>query len=589
MGCEARRPVATDGRVRLRFMRNASAEVLVVGSGPVGLTMAAELARHGISCRIIDRLADPLPYCRAIGVTPRTLEVWDDMGIVGPLIDAGVWLVGTRSILNDSPAQDVQNDLFGLPYGHLGIPQPETERILAEHLATFGVAVERSVTLTSLKQDSRSVQVELLHADNSKETAAFQYVVGCDGAHSAVRRLSEIPFEGDQFPYTFMLGDVVLDCDLPRGMVLRAVRPNENGAPDFLVAIPLPERSRYRVSMLAPKAPAFDEGARASGSDQSHGLQTELPPPTLEELQVVADRLFPQKLQMSDLRWSSLFRISMRLAARYREGRAFIAGDAAHIHPPTGGQGMNTGIQDAYNLAWKMALVLHGKASPDLLDTYETERRAVGAEVVSRTRTQSEQYGRKQSAQEERLTETQILVNYRTSRLSRESVDESGANVPVHAGDRAPDCSGLLRGHVRYPYRLFDIMRGVSPVVLLYVANFAEPGQIELVENLSETLKVAQGPYCRLVLITSPDAEPRDVVGATILKDSAGEFCSAYMPEVNTGYVIRPDGYVGHHARPLTVQSLRDYLAATTGIEESVGNRLILRNYFSTATRPEVC
>lgn len=178
--------------------------------------MAAELARHGVSCRIIDRLPNPLPYCRAIGITPRTLEVWDDMGIADPLIDAGLWIVGTRSFLNHSPAQDVQNDLFGLPYGHLGIPQPETERILAEHLATFGIAVERSVTLTSLKQDSQRVQVELLGPDNSKEAAVFRYVVGCDGANSAVRRLSEIPLEGDQFPFTFMLGDV-LDCDLPRG------------------------------------------------------------------------------------------------------------------------------------------------------------------------------------------------------------------------------------------------------------------------------------------------------------------------------------------------------------------------------------
>ncbi len=490
------------------------------------------------------------------------------MGIADPLIDAGLWIVGTRSFLNHSPAQDVQNELFGLPYGHLGIPQPETERILADHLATFGIAVERPVALTSLKQDDRSIQVELLHSDNSRETAVFRYVVGCDGAHSAVRRLSEIPFEGDQFPFTFMLGDVVLDCDLPRGMVLRAIRPNENGVPDFLVAIPLPERNRYRVSMPAPNMLALQ--AKAAGSDPAHGLQTELPGPALEELQVVADRLFPQKLQMSDLRWSSLFRISMRLAARYRQGRAFIAGDAAHIHPPTGGQGMNTGIQDAYNLAWKMALVLQGAASPGLLDTYEAERRPVGADVVSRTRTQSEQFGRKQTAQEERLTETQTLVNYRTSRLCLESVSESPESLHVQAGDRTPDCSGLVRAGVRYPYRLFDITRGVSHVILLYVAGFAEPGQLELVEKLREKFRVVQGPPCRLVLITSPDAQQRDVIGATILKDSTGEFSSAYAPEVNTGYVIRPDGYVGYHGRPLTVHGLDDYLSAVAGAEEGV-------------------
>src|ERR1700679_3829946 len=128
-------------------MRNAIPEVLVVGAGPVGLTMAAELARHGVSCRIIDRLAEPLPYCRAIGVTPRTLEVWDDMGVVQPMIDAGLWIRGSRTILNGGPAQDSFLDLSDLPYGHLGIPQPETERILTAHLAGFGLAIERQVTL----------------------------------------------------------------------------------------------------------------------------------------------------------------------------------------------------------------------------------------------------------------------------------------------------------------------------------------------------------------------------------------------------------------------------------------------------------
>jgi 2-polyprenyl-6-methoxyphenol hydroxylase-like FAD-dependent oxidoreductase len=549
-------------------MRNATPDVLVVGAGPVGLTMAAELARHGVSCRIIDRLAQPLPYCRAIGITPRTLEVWDDMGVVRPLMDAGLWLVGTRSFLNQSPPQDVLNDLFDLPYGHLGIPQPETERILAEHLATFGITIERCVTLTSLQQDSHGAQAELLHADNSTETAVFRYVVGCDGAHSAVRRLVEIPFEGDQFPFTFMLGDVILDCDLPRGMMLRAVRPVENAAPDFLIAIPLPERSRYRVTTLAPSSLAARNST--GGTEPAHGLQTEQPGPSIEELQIVADRLLPSKLTMSDMRWSSLFRISMRLAARYRDGRVFIAGDAAHIHPPTGGQGMNTGIQDAYNLAWKMALVLQGTASPDLLDTYEAERRPVGADVVARTRTQSEQFGRKQSAQQERLVETQILVNYRANSLSHESVSEPAENLPIHAGDRAPDCSGLIGANVHYPYRLFDITRGVDHVLLLYVGKFAEPGQVNVIESMARTLKTAPGPKCRLVLVCGPDAEARDVIGAMILKDSAGDFVAKYAPGVNTGYVIRPDGYVGYHARPMTEQGLFNYLGALSGTQSGM-------------------
>jgi hypothetical protein len=215
-----------------------------------------------------------------------------------------------------------------------------------------------------------------------------------------------------------------------------------------------------------------------------------------------------------------------------------------------------------------MALVLRGTASSGLLDTYEAERRPVGADVVSRTRTQSEQFGRKQTGQEERLTETQTLINYRASCLRLENVSESTESLHVHAGDRAPDCSGLVRAGVRHPYRLFDITRGVSHVILLYVAGFAEPGQVELADKLSEKFKAAEPP-CRLVLITSPDAQPRDVIGAAILEDSAGEFSSAYTPEVNTGYVIRPDGYVGYHGRPLTVHGLDDYLAAVAGTEHA--------------------
>lgn len=535
-------------------MQKTIQDVLVVGAGPVGLTMAAELARHGASCRIIDQLAVPLPYCRATGVTPRTLEVWDDMGIVQPMIDAGLWLGGTRSIINGSPAPDSVRDLSDLPYGQLGIRQSETERILTAHLATFGVAIERQVTLTGLRQDEESAEVELLHANQSTAKAVFRYVVGCDGARSMVRRQLGIAFEGDQFPVGFMLGDVMIDLDLPRGMILRSINPRVGEAPDFFLAIPLPERNRYRVTTLAPTT----SGDAAEGIE--HGLQTDRAAPSLDELQAVADRLLPTKVTLSDLQWSSNFRISMRLAARYREGRGFLAGDAAHIHPPTGGQGMNTGIQDAYNLAWKMALVLNGQASPKLLDTYEAERRPVGADVVARTRTASEQLGRKEASQQERLADTQMLVNYRGSALSKDAVAEPLEDLPVHAGDRAPDCLGLRRENVRSPFRLFDLTRGTDHVLLFYIGQAFEPAQIELLEHIAQTLKTATGPKCRLVAICAPDAKISDIVGVPVMMDSAGEFAAAYAPGISTGYVIRPDGYVRYHARPFAAQGLFEYL-----------------------------
>jgi 2-polyprenyl-6-methoxyphenol hydroxylase-like FAD-dependent oxidoreductase len=538
-------------------MPNSTPDVLVVGAGPVGLTMAAELARHGVSCRIVDQLATPLLYCRAIGVTPRTLEVWDDMGIAPAMIDAGLWIDRTRRYLNHAPAQDTERDLSDLPYSSLGIPQPETERILTAHLATFGIAIEHPVTLSSFTQNSDGVDVELLHSDGATEKASFQYIIGCDGARSSVRRILDIPFQGDHYPVGFMLGDVVLDIDLPRGMSLWAINAPEQGPPDFFIAIPLPARNRYRVSMLAPP----DSSDIAA---PTHGLQTDRPAPTLEQLQVVADRILPMKATMSDLQWSSNFRISMRLAAHYRKDRGFLAGDAAHIHPPTGGQGMNTGIQDAYNLAWKMALVLQDKASPQLLDTYEAERRPVGADVVARTRAASDQLGHKDAHQQDRLADTQVLIHYRDSSLSKNDSTESLEDLPIQAGDRAPDCDGLHREHVRAPFRLLDITRTTAHVLLVYVGQSITPEQATQLEHLVQALKALPGPNCHITAIAPPNATLPSLIGVPVITDTAGQFADTYKPTPATAYLIRPDGYIGYHARPITQQGIINYLAALT-------------------------
>jgi 2-polyprenyl-6-methoxyphenol hydroxylase-like FAD-dependent oxidoreductase len=291
------------------------ADVLVVGAGPVGLTLACELARHGVRCRIIDKLSTPLPFCRAIGVTPRTLEVWEDLGVVREMIDAGLWITGMRSIVSGQPAIDAVVSPTDLPYSSLGLPQYSTERILSSHLGRLGFEVERGVALTGLSQNGAGVATRLLDSEQRTEAVSFKYVVGCDGAHSVVRRELGIAFSGEAYPVMFMLGDVRIDWDVPRGMTLRAVRPVEKAPPELFVAIPLPDQGRYRVTMVAP-------AELGAGAATDHGIQAELRGPSLPELQAVADRLLPDKSRLADLRWSSLFRISMRLAARYRVGRA---------------------------------------------------------------------------------------------------------------------------------------------------------------------------------------------------------------------------------------------------------------------------
>jgi 2-polyprenyl-6-methoxyphenol hydroxylase-like FAD-dependent oxidoreductase len=538
-------------------------DVLVVGAGPVGLTMAAELARHGVRCRIIDKLAAPSGYCKAIGVTPRTLETWEDMGVVRDMIDAGLWLTGLRTIVAGK-THDATLDFPELPYGNLGIPQYATERILHAHLTGFGIDVERGVTLAGLHDDGGRVVAALTHEDGRSETAEYRFVVGCDGAHSAVRHALDIGFPGDRFPMEFMLGDVAIDWDVPRGVGVFSIVPRKDDAPDFVVAIPLPERGRYRVSMLAPPE------LSPAGATTGHGISSERPGPSLTQLQAVADRLLPGAPRLADLRWSSLFGISMRLADKYRVGNCFIAGDAAHVHPPTGGQGMNTGIQDAYNLAWKMALVLRGAAGAQLLDSYEAERRPVGAEVVERTRKASMALGRERAGKESRLADTQILVNYRGSAWvqDRRRAGEKG----VRAGDRAPDVNGLRCEQVGFALRLFDVLRGTEHVLVVYLAG-REAGRLAgKVERLACQLRDAGSQSLRVIAIAPPRARLPDLVGARLLRDQAGEFARNYGAKTGNVWLVRPDGYIAYAADKLDRRGIAGALAGSFAVERGIGS-----------------
>jgi 2-polyprenyl-6-methoxyphenol hydroxylase-like FAD-dependent oxidoreductase len=483
-------------------------------------------------------------------VTPRTLEVWDDLGIARDMIDAGIWITGLRSIIDGHPARDDLLDLSDLPYGELGLPQYETERLLTRHLARYGIEVERGVTLASLAQGDGEVTVQLDHAAGGSEQAIFRYVIGCDGAHSTVRHALGIAFPGDAFPMMFMLGDVHIDWDAPLGMAVRALRLVEDGPPDMFIAIPLPEHGRYRVSALAP--PDI-----ASSRVSDHGIQSELGGPDLPLIQAIADRLVPGKPRLSEMRWSSLFRISMRLADHYRLGCVFLAGDAAHIHPPTGGQGMNTGIQDAYNLAWKLALVLKGAVPEALLDGYEAERRPVGADVVARTRAASERYGRERG-EADRLADTQIKVSYRGSAWVSDDVMDPDPGMPT-AGDRAPDAGGLRRNNVGFPLRLFDVLRGTQHVLVAHYREAGSHDQLIQLTNLMQRARRRLGDHLRAAIIAGPTVEATEQPGIALYNDAEQRFAAAYGAK-EAAYLIRPDGYIGWRGRSCSELSLMMYL-----------------------------
>ncbi|MGY1619798.1 FAD-dependent monooxygenase, partial [Geodermatophilus sp. SYSU D00691] len=442
-------------------------EVLVVGAGPAGLTHAIELARRGIAVRIVDKRPHPSTQAdKAIGIHCRTMEIWEDQGIVTEAMDAGVWLYGQTVFVNGVQTHQVDwAGLDELPYAHLGLPQYDTERILGAKLASLGVVVERGVELLGFTQDDEGVTAQLRHPAGEVEAARAQYLVGCDGAHSAVRSGLGLSFEGglSMFPQLFMLGDVDVDWDLPAGHLVRFVRiENDDDFTGMLVCVPLKGRSRYRIATLAPQRwqEAVGTGVVPAGFWQ------EYEPPTLADMQAAIDDLGPAGTTASNLRWSSIFRIKHGIVDHYRRGRVFVAGDAAHLHPPAGGQGMNTGIQDAWNLGWKLALAVRGRAAPGLLDSYEAERRPAGKMIVDRAVAIA--FTDEMDMEDEKaqfLLEMQMTMNYAGSPLVGQDGEFAGGPEPGH---RAPDVLGLRRFGVAHDLRLFNLTRGTHTTLLLW-------------------------------------------------------------------------------------------------------------------------
>ncbi len=337
--------------------------VLIVGAGPTGLMMACELARYGISIRIIDKKPERTQTSNAAVIHIRSLELLDHIGIVDRFLSLGVQCKAFR--LHGIDGQELaripldQNDSHYL--FSLFIPQSETERILNEHLEEFHRTVERPVELIDIKQEDQKVISTLRHANGEIETVISDWLIGCDGYHSIVREKCYISFSGEDLREEYIVGDFELKSELSQDS-----GDGFLGTGKVLAFFPLGS-NKYRV---------------VANLDRSGGIEANL---SQKEIMKLIEERSHGLFKVSSVLRISPFWIHSKIAKRMRKGLAFIAGDAAHVHSPAGGQGMNTGLQDAYNLAWKLALVIKNQANPSLLDSYQAERYPISQTIVSAT------------------------------------------------------------------------------------------------------------------------------------------------------------------------------------------------------------
>ncbi|WP_331729467.1 FAD-dependent monooxygenase (plasmid) [Streptomyces sp. NBC_00028] len=505
--------------------------VLVVGAGPVGLVAGIELARRGVDVRLVDREAAPRAGSRGKGLQPRSVEVFDDLGVAGRVLATSrsrlaIRKYRGRSVLGTSDVvPGVPEPTPSTPYPRtVLLPQWRVEEILRERLADLGVTVEYGTELADLTQHSDRVRV-LLKSASGSEHGRFSHVVGCDGASSTVRTLLGIEFLGQTDETVRMLTADVEVSGLDR---------------DFWHWWPSADG---RLLALCPMA-----------ATDTFQLQVGVGPDTAGELQVEQiQALVEERSGRSDLRirrvaWQSIWRFNVRMVNRYRAGRAFLAGDAAHVHAPAGGLGMNTGIQDAYNLGWKLAHVLRG-APEALLDTYEQERLPVAADVLNLSCELIAQRVRGVVPGGARGRDTlQLKVCYPGSELNGSPRTQQASEHPhVQAGDRAPD--SVVYQADGTAVRLFDLFRGPHSTVLAFGSRSAKCADA-LARRFPDHLAVAA-----LLPRAAPDAAP-----GTAFIDREGSAHQDYGIDGDTLLVIRPDGYVALRTTAPNETDILDHL-----------------------------
>jgi len=481
----------------------ADTDVLIVGAGPVGLFLANECARRGLRYRIVETRPSQSIRSKALAIFPRTLEILDMAGLVGPFLEHANRVTSVAVMTRGRTLARMRFAPEQSPYPFVAmVPQNVTERLLVEQLHRAGGEVEYETTFVSAAQQNDGVSVVL---DREGETIMLRasFVVGCDGAHSPVRHLLDLSFGGGAYEATFMLADIETGAEMPADELLLC--PDESGP---LAIFPM-SATRLRVVAVM---------SRAEGDA-----------PSLDLVRRILTERAPTGLEVSKLNWSSYFRIHHRQTAQLRVGRIFLAGDAAHIHSPFGGQGMNTGLHDVWNLAWKLDLAVRGHATESLLDSYTAERRPVIKAVIKTTDLLTKAMGTPSKAAQA-LRNTLIPAVSRWAPFQHAFVRRlSGLGIDYH---RSPIVAGAGR-------RFFD-----------------------------DSLRGGHGIGSRFLLVSSDRAEPAARNATHRFAESLHEILELRVGQRDDTVLVRPDGYVAYAARhgreAASLASVRSLLAQQT-------------------------
>ena len=501
-------------------------QVLIVGAGPTGLALACQLIRFGIDFVIIDKKEATTPYSKAIGVQARTLEIYEQIGLADKAVAEGT-VVGKARLLEEGDVRaEIELSKFGEGMSSypflLVLEQGRHEKMLHDHITENGKQVLWETELLSFSQTADGVTAEISDASGTPQTVEAKYLVGCDGAKSPVRHGLGLEFAGGTFERIFYVADVQIDWEYAHDAL------HLNLSKDNLLAFfPMPGDKHYRIVGNLPEGTEKEEGELL-----------------YEEIEEVIKGELKKPLDVHDVNWFSTYKVHTRHVNKFSVGRCFLAGDSAHVHSPAGGQGMNTGIQDGYNLAWKLALVLNGRSSGEILNSYNEERLANAVRLL-KTTDRMFQLG----AGEEWFTAwvrvhvfpyvaniltkmdfvkraifpliSQIGINYRDAALS-----EDALNLKVKAGDRMPWF--VLDGR-----SIYDWLRAPKFHLLTFNdGSLPQPNILDDLDGLADVYSMPLYPHIAEIFGSNQSF--------TVL--------------------LRPDNYIGYISGGVNVDGAKEYL-----------------------------